>query len=86
MVFGFKNKAVDQFVKDANQFFEEIGKQPLDAVRPRQIDPKLQRSLASGTQKGVTLGTKKPIFKVIQGGIVRTKNRSVPLNSKGSGS
>ena len=84
MVFGFKNKALDQFVKDTGTFFGEIGKQPRDAVRPRQIDPKLQRSLASGTQKGVTLGTKKPIFKVIQKGIVRLKNRSVPLNSEGS--
>ncbi len=80
------DKQLNQFVKDAGAFFEEIGKQPRDAVVPRLIDPKLQRSLASGTEQGVTLGTKKPIFKVVQKGIVRLKNRSVPLNSKGSGS
>jgi len=75
---------INQIRKDVNGFFEEIGKQPRDAVTPRKIDPKLQRSLASGTQKGVELGTKKPIFKVVQKGIVRLKNRAVPLNSKGN--
>ena len=80
---SFQNK-VNKFAKDAGEFFEEIGKQPNDAVQPREIDPKLQRSLASGTEQGVTLGTKKPIFPVVAKGIVRLKNRAVPLNSEGS--
>lgn len=77
-------KSINQFAKEAGKFFEEIGKQPKDSVKPRKIDKKLQRTLASGTEQGVTLGTKKPIFKVVSKGIVRLKNRSVPLNTKGN--
>jgi len=63
------------------EFTALFGEQPPIVNLQRKIDPELQRTQATGNRQGVTRGTKVPIFEVVQAGVVRLKNRSVPLNS-----
>jgi len=57
-----------------------IGKNESTAQNQFEVNPKLQRTQASGNRQGFVRGTEIPPFKVIQNGIITLKNRSVPLN------
>ena len=50
------------------------------AKKQFKINPKLQRTKASGNRSGFTLGTAKFDYPTLQNGQVVLKNRAVPLN------
>lgn len=63
-----------------NQFIDIVGRAP-DIVREQlRVNPRLQRTQASGTQAGQTKSTEASI-NIVQKGIVRLPNRATPLNS-----
>lgn len=57
-----------------------IGKNDSTSKNQFRINPLLQRTRASGAEHGVTLGTAKPSFAVVQNDIVTLPNRSIPRN------
>ena len=56
------------------------GKQPRIVAAQKVANPRLQRTQASGTQRGIVKLTPRAVNEVIDG-IVRLPNRAVPLNS-----
>jgi len=52
------------------------------AKKQFEINPKLQRTQATGNRKGFTLGTPKFDYETLQNGQVVLPNRSVPQNMK----
>lgn len=57
-----------------------FGKNDSTAKGQFKINPKLQRTQASGNRKGFTLGTEKFDYDTEQDGIVVLPNRAVPQN------
>lgn len=58
-----------------------FGMIPKIVERQFRINPNLQRTQASGTQMGLTKGTKSAV-NIIQKDVIRLPNRAVPLNSR----
>lgn len=57
-----------------------IGKNESNSVNQFRINPQLQRTRASGSEQGIELGTKKPVYPTSQNNIVTLPNRRVPRN------
>ena len=57
-----------------------IGKNDSKSINQFRVNPLLQRTRASGSEQGITLGTSKPAFKVVQKDLVTLPNRSIPRN------
>jgi len=50
------------------------------AKKQFKINPKLQRTQATGNRQGLTLGSEKFDFEISQNGVVVLPNRAVPQN------
>jgi len=59
-----------------------LGQNQSTAKKQFEINPRLQRTQATGNRQGFVRGTKIPNFKIFQDGIVTLVNRAVPLNLK----
>ena len=57
-----------------------IGKNESTAKNQFNINPRLQRTQATGNSRGFVLGTKIPDFPIIQDGLVTLPNRAIPRN------
>jgi len=57
-----------------------IGKNESTAKMQFEINPRLQRTQATGNRQGFVRGTKIPDFPVIQEGLVTLPNRAIPRN------
>lgn len=61
------------------KIFEDIKDRIVGGFR---VNPRLQRTQASGTARGRTPKSKPPVKKPVKKGVVRLPNRSVPRNVK----
>lgn len=57
-----------------------IGQNESTAKNQFNINPKLQRTQATGNNRGFVYGTKIPDYPIIQEGLVTLPNRAVPRN------
>lgn len=62
-----------------------LGRNNSTAKNQFKINPNLQRTQATGSNQGFTLGNQIPEFPVVAKGIVRLVNRAVPLNANAKG-
>jgi len=64
----------------AKQFV--LGRNNSTAKKQFKINPKLQRTQATGNRQGLTLGTEIFDYETLQNGVVVLPNRAVPQNMK----
>ncbi|MBA7492249.1 hypothetical protein ES702_02798 [subsurface metagenome] len=57
-----------------------LGRNDSEAKKQFKINPRLQRTQASGNRKGLTLGSNIVNYKTVQNGEVVLPNRAVPQN------
>ncbi len=66
----------------ADNFRFVVGVNQTEAPEQFKINPKLQRTRAEGNRQGLKLANYIETFPVEADGIIRLKNRAVPLNNK----
>lgn len=58
-----------------------LGVNESQAINQFKINPRLQRTRVEIIRQGLTLGTEKPEYPVIQNNSIRLPNRAMPRNS-----